>query len=84
MVGSDHPTALPTGRHPGVRVVIKWAYEPALRRRRLRRERLEKAVSKVTAPNPGAPVPPLVPSAKIFKWRLVFFSLFYIRKVKLF
>ena len=35
-------------------------------------------------PNPGAPVPPLVPSAKIFKWRLVFFSLFYIRKVKLF
>ena len=33
------------------------------------------------APNPGAPVPPLVPSAKIFKWRLVFFSLFYIRKV---
>ena len=35
-------------------------------------------------PNPGAPVPPLVPPAKIFKWRLVFFSLFYIRKVKLF
>ena len=35
-------------------------------------------------PNPGAPVPPLVPSAQIFKWRLVFSSLFYIRKVKLF
>ena len=32
-------------------------------------------------PNPGAPVPPLVPPAKIFKWRLVLFSLFYIRKV---
>ena len=29
-------------------------------------------------------VPPLVPPAKIFKWRLVLFSLFYIRKVKLF
>ena len=29
--------------------MIKWAYEPALRRRRLRRERLEKVVSKVTA-----------------------------------
>ena len=49
MVGSGHPTALPTGRHPGVRVAIKWAYEPAVRRRRLRRERLEKVVSKVTA-----------------------------------
>ena len=34
-----------------------------------------------TPPNPGAPVPPLVPPAKIFKWRLVLFSLFYIRKV---
>ena len=29
--------------------MIKWAYEPAVRRRRLRRERLEKVVSKVTA-----------------------------------
>ena len=29
--------------------MIKWAYEPALRRRRLRRERLEKVVPKVTA-----------------------------------
>ena len=29
--------------------MIKWAYEPALRRRRLRRERLETVVSKVTA-----------------------------------
>ena len=29
--------------------MIKWAYEPVLRRRRLRRERLEKAVSKVIA-----------------------------------
>ena len=49
MVGSGHPTALPTGRLPGVRVVIKWAYGPAVRQRRLRRERLEKVVSKVTA-----------------------------------
>ena len=29
--------------------MIKWAYEPAVRRRRLRRERLEKVVSNVTA-----------------------------------
>ena len=29
--------------------MIKSAYEPAVRRRRLRRERLEKAVSKATA-----------------------------------
>ena len=29
--------------------MIKWAYEPAVRRRRLRRERLEKVVSKVIA-----------------------------------
>ena len=29
--------------------MIKWVYEPAVRRRRLRRERLEKVVSKVTA-----------------------------------
>ena len=29
--------------------MIKWAYEPALRRRRLRRDRLEKVVSKVIA-----------------------------------
>ena len=35
----------------------------------------------ISRPNPGAPVPPLVPSAKIFKWRVVFSSLFYIRKV---
>ena len=49
MVGSGHPIALPTGRHPGVRVVIKWACDPALRRRRLRRDRLEKVVSKVIA-----------------------------------
>ena len=49
MVGSGHPIALPIGRHPGVRVVIRWAYDPAVRRRRLRRDRLEKVVSKVTA-----------------------------------
>jgi len=49
MVGSGHPIALPTGRHPGVRVVMRWAYDPALRRRRLRRDRLEKVVSKVIA-----------------------------------
>jgi len=49
MVGSGHPTELPTGRHPGVSVVIKWAYEPAVCRRRLRRDRLEKVVSKVIA-----------------------------------
>ena len=29
--------------------MIKWADEPALRRRRLRRDRLEKVVSKVIA-----------------------------------
>ena len=49
MVGSGHPIALPTGRHPGVRVVIKWEYDPAVRRRRLRRDRLEKVASKVIA-----------------------------------
>jgi hypothetical protein len=55
MVGSGHPIALPTGRHPGVRVMIKWAYCPAVRRRRLRRDRLEKVVSKVIATTTARP-----------------------------